>query len=620
MASQQAIWYCPSRWLLAHHDKQANINSFASHMCLVDLNDDGDNLLTLIDFKRRDHGELDEAGKELSPYGCRLKIYRGQQLICSHFLDDIPSCLLATSVRTSLSGGGRSTPDGLREQPMLTFALNDDLYFYQKLKPSHKFSMNDDDRIMATINGSELEAWNMVRQNKVDVDTLNDLLAGLADELGSEQLTSHSRNFLALRGHQERKNFLLSWKLKRLGNGSGEHLMSSDTICCAAARLRFTSSVSQSGDYASMVQLPSQLNNARYNRIIDIQRDGIVLGTEDRHLLIYELRLSRTQLESNYRLPAVPDHILVERRSPESFDPKSDLRQLTYKILVACRNGRIYALDQHYLPDRERPNKVGELLRLGSKVVEMSWSSHGNLGLGEPRFIVACTDRRVYCFSSVGGDCFWVIRAEEHITSLTSVPVSHIEATESNLVAVASRANRVDFYLARNGRIVDSIYFSAGDFCQAMKFGRFGREDNCLCLVTEAGSLVILILKRTAKFGHGQCLSSAASFAADVFVKSESGRQVRDQPVKLGLDDQAPMPSSFSIARSARLRTTEQRSDMRLPEEHECDQVSSKDELAAQLMRQQLQVPQKKRDFVRQVVEQSRHCTGKLWNSIQALP
>lgn len=34
----------------------------------------------------------------------------------------------------------------------------------------------------------------------------------------------------------------------------------------------------------------------------------------------------------------------------------------------------------------------------------------------------------------------------------------------------------------------------------AMRFGRFGREDNTLIMVTKSGALVVQILKRTAKF------------------------------------------------------------------------------------------------------------------------
>lgn len=38
------------------------------------------------------------------------------------------------------------------------------------------------------------------------------------------------------------------------------------------------------------------------------------------------------------------------------------------------------------------------------------------------------------------------------------------------------------------------------DVVVAMKFGRFGREDNTLIMTTKKGSLSVKILKRTAKF------------------------------------------------------------------------------------------------------------------------
>ena len=38
------------------------------------------------------------------------------------------------------------------------------------------------------------------------------------------------------------------------------------------------------------------------------------------------------------------------------------------------------------------------------------------------------------------------------------------------------------------------------DVIVAMKFGRFGREDNTLIMVSKNGALTVLILKRTAKF------------------------------------------------------------------------------------------------------------------------
>lgn len=38
------------------------------------------------------------------------------------------------------------------------------------------------------------------------------------------------------------------------------------------------------------------------------------------------------------------------------------------------------------------------------------------------------------------------------------------------------------------------------NYVVAMRYGRFGREDNTLIMVTQNGSLIVKILKRTAKF------------------------------------------------------------------------------------------------------------------------
>ena len=45
-----------------------------------------------------------------------------------------------------------------------------------------------------------------------------------------------------------------------------------------------------------------------------------------------------------------------------------------------------------------------------------------------------------------------------------------------------------------------NIFFRMNDVVSAMAFGRFGREDNSLVIVTVGGSLIIQMLKRTAQF------------------------------------------------------------------------------------------------------------------------
>lgn len=634
------VWYCPARWLMAHHDPNANIYTMSSHMCLADLNNEGENLLALVDFKQRissqDPQQQNQPGLSQAPYNCRLRVYRGQQLIYNHFLDDMPSCLIATSMRSQLnqseniSSTMKATdnrrPDiGGTNKPLLTLTINDDVYFYHKLKPSHKLSLEDEDCIVESLNKSEYEAWQMVRENKVDVETMRELLISLSNELGPNELTSHSNNFLSLNSNNERKNYLLLWKFKRLNNGVSEHMMSMDTICCAAARLQFTSDLTRSGDFGQTRETGTFLNNLRWNKILDIQKEGLVVGTEDKHVLIYELRSTRAYLEAHYRLQSTPDHILVERKSPSNFDFKMDLKSLTYRILVSCRNCRIYSIDQHYLIDRKaiKKSQMKELIALKCNVLDMSWTGDEAVlvgGVSQPDFVVACLDRRVYCFSSHSGVCKWLVEAESPITCLISLPTCRSMGTnDSCLVGVASKANRIDFYVSLTGRIVDSIYF-CNDYCQAMTFGRFGREDNCLCLTTNLGHLLILILKRTAKFANAQCLSSAASFASAIMsnwsekfrqeAPSSDGRESAGLLSKEKLAQAPGLPSAFKLTKSSIGNQIEQAIDP-LQVDHCCDQQIPKSVLDAYLSSPQLQVPVKSRDFVDHAVEQSRHSTGK---------
>lgn len=646
----QLIWYCPSRWLLAHHDPKANIQTLSSHMCLADLNNDGEGLLALIDFKQQQL-PIDTKRQFKSPRECRMRVYRGQNLIYNHFLDDIPSCLIVTDSRTYSSPIDQratsrinSTTNNLRgqaeqgpqQQPLLTMTIMDDVYFYNRLRPAHKLSLEDEESILDSLVKSEVDAWQMVKQNKVDTETMRELLSGLSQELGSQELTSHSLNYLALHSGEARKQYLTAWKFKRLQNGHGEHIMSMDTICCAAARLRFSSSTTRSGDFGQTRESGSFLNNSRWTRVIDLQRDGLVLGTEDRHLLVYELRSLKSRLECHYRLPSVPDHILVERRSPANFDVRANLKELTYKILVSCRNCRIYSLDQLYLSDgnKSSPCKLKELVALKCNVLEMSWCgaddgcSQDAAGLSNnnhtaptwPLFVVACLDRRVYCFSSQTGQCKWVVELELPITCLICLPKLKIGPDESSLVGVACKANRIDFYVALNGRIVDSIYFSKGDYPVAAAHGRFGREDNCLCLVSHLGHLLIFILKRTAKFAHGQCLSSATSYASDTLAScgqilqqsmsqsetsQSSASRIASQSLKL--DKPASVPSAFLLSKPVSAGGADQMIDSMLQLDHDCDQVAAKNVFEAHVGRPQLQVPTKGRDFVDQILKQSRH-------------
>ena len=54
------------------------------------------------------------------------------------------------------------------------------------------------------------------------------------------------------------------------------------------------------------------------------------------------------------------------------------------------------------------------------------------------------------------------------------------------------------------------------DAVSAMKFGKFGREDNALVLVTIGGALTVKILKRTAVFDKNESTAKTSALTAQV--------------------------------------------------------------------------------------------------------
>jgi len=69
------------------------------------------------------------------------------------------------------------------------------------------------------------------------------------------------------------------------------------------------------------------------------------------------------------------------------------------------------------------------------------------------------------------------------------------------------------------------------DVIVAMKFGRFGREDNTLVMVSKKGALTVQILKRTAKFTSKEFNHSDLSAN-----KSGTGKLIVPKKTKLFVD------------------------------------------------------------------------------------
>ncbi|KAH9408723.1 Bardet-Biedl syndrome 1 protein, partial [Tyrophagus putrescentiae] len=190
----------------------------------------------------------------------------------------------------------------------------------------------------------------------------------------------------------------------------------------------------------------------------------LILGTENQEA--YILEIDAYTILSTATLPSVP--VFIEA---------SGLFDVEYRILFACRDAHIYLIKRGYSSGRLciqlNSHPVG-LARIGSNIY------------------VACMDHTLSIFTTKGNRV-WNMKQPAAITTMEAI---FLERQGLHIIAVALANKKVMFYNDR--KCVDILHMH--DIVVAMKFGRFGREDNTLVMVSKRGALTVKILKRTAKF------------------------------------------------------------------------------------------------------------------------
>lgn len=180
-----------NKWLLANNDPNAELYTFSSCICLSDLNGDGDFKLIIADLGLKNTNNA------------KLKVYRGTILQSEHPLVDIPSGVVSFNI------------DGNDPQtPAIAVASGSYLYIYKNLKPFYKFSLPP-----LEVNNTEMDAWNQVKEDKIDLMALKEILVNMRQEIGDTCLTSRTQAYLSLNDPQEMEKFVMLHKsqpLKRM--------------------------------------------------------------------------------------------------------------------------------------------------------------------------------------------------------------------------------------------------------------------------------------------------------------------------------------------------------------------------------------------------------------------
>ncbi|OQR71213.1 Bardet-Biedl syndrome 1 protein-like [Tropilaelaps mercedesae] len=318
---------------------------------------------------------------------------------------------------------------------------------------------------------AEVEAWTGVLQEGADLNVFRDLLVNVL--ANGESLSAKSEHFLTTSTIQDAEAFVRQ---------HAESPLRRQTVLTTLSTMK-----------KSMHE--------------EDALTCIVLGTENRD--IYILEPDAFTVLTSMTVPAVPVMMDI-----------TGLFDVDYRILVACRDGCIYSL--------KRGQKSAKLcLELHSQAVGLC--ARPSLGC----VYVGCMDHSLRCYSTQGKGPnkyaqLWSIQLNHSIVALQSVTIKSL-----GLELVAVCCQDANIYLYRERDVVDVV--ETGDPVTAIRYGRFGREDNALVYVTRSGALTVKILRRNQTFEPlGGVVNNAATnlAAGNKFVIPKKTKLFVDQTMR----------------------------------------------------------------------------------------
>lgn len=200
--------------------------------------------------------------------------------------------------------------------------------------------------------------------------------------------------------------------------------------------------------------------------------DGVaylVVGTESRLVLV--LSPGGSDVLVRIQLPSPPVHMAV-----------TGMYDVDYRIVVACRDGALYTIKNGKLSGSSigLEAQACALLRLDKSI------------------LVGCMGNTLHCFSIKGRKQFSLFMPAP-ITELCAMHVERAHTIKAFLVSLLDGDVRLYSWNATGERSRELCRFRADSSVVAMRFGRFGREDNALILLHRNGALTIKMLQRLAQ-------------------------------------------------------------------------------------------------------------------------
>ncbi|XXQ32716.1 Bardet-Biedl syndrome 1 N-terminal domain-containing protein [Plasmodiophora brassicae] len=311
--------------------------------------------------------------------------------------------------------------------PMLAIASGPLLYIYRNLRPFYKFQVPAVDP-----DPDESLIWDRLASGQLRPE------AGASDLVALRQagrtITPRSATLIGIGSDVSRAAFVESCRGKPLGYHA--------PITC-------------------MTTLNKSSEDAR-------AVGSVVVGTEAGQVLI--LNQHGMKVVRQIDLGAAP-----------AFLDASGLLDVTYRVVAACRNGRVYSI---------RNGKV-----IGGPI-ETETECCGVVLLVN-HVLVGCMNN-VFHGYHVKGNLLYTVRLPAPITCMAAFQLRRASNLSGAMVALANG----DVRLYDGRALLTTVTCSAP--VAAMKFGQYGREDASLFMVSTTGAITMKILQRQAQLDANQ--------------------------------------------------------------------------------------------------------------------
>ncbi|KAG8437877.1 hypothetical protein GDO86_008540 [Hymenochirus boettgeri] len=198
-----------SKWLDAHYDPVAGLNTFSSCIVLADLHGDGEFKMVVADLGS-------------GSYNMKLRVFKGTSLMSENALLDLPTGVAAFLM-------DQNEP----RTPAIAVASGPFIYIYKNLRPYFKFTLP-----AMEVNPLEKEVWDQAKEDKIDPVTLKEMLEGIRDK-AEIPLSVRSLRFMMLE-QQEMEAFVNTYKQQLLKRQTvitcmgtlKKNMADEDAVCC----------------------------------------------------------------------------------------------------------------------------------------------------------------------------------------------------------------------------------------------------------------------------------------------------------------------------------------------------------------------------------------------------